>query len=144
MIDVRRVLIRRISACRLTGSTSLGSPSGEAGGEAGGGAGGDGAAGNPSATGDFLRRSHPLSEHAALHPAYRLNYMDHLYHQLQASTHSPSASLHGECRGVFPSGDGRSISAGRVYVSTGGNLAGGWEGARTAGFGEEYFGSGSG
>ncbi|KAL7302990.1 hypothetical protein TKK_0004216 [Trichogramma kaykai] len=54
---------------------------------------GNGGNGNPAS--DFMRRSHPLPEHAALHPAYRLNYMDHLYHQLQASTHSPSASLHG-------------------------------------------------
>lgn len=62
------------------------------GGGRGAGSGNDGVAGN--AGGDFLRRGHPLSEHAALHPAYRLNYMD-LYHQLQASSHSPNASLHG-------------------------------------------------
>ncbi|XP_048512605.1 transcriptional activator cubitus interruptus isoform X2 [Athalia rosae] len=67
--------------------------SGGAGG-AGGGTGTGSAPGNASSGTDFLRRSHPLSEHT-LHPAYRLNYMDHLYHQLQASTHSPNASLHG-------------------------------------------------
>ncbi|XP_046741690.1 transcriptional activator cubitus interruptus-like [Diprion similis] len=66
------------------------------GGESGGGDAGDGGGGggNASSGTDFLRRSHPLSEHT-LHPAYRLNYMDHLYHHLQASTHSPNASLHG-------------------------------------------------
>ncbi|CAK9830073.1 Transcriptional activator cubitus interruptus [Anthophora retusa] len=73
-----------------------GASSGASGGGGGGsGGGGGGAAGNGTSGGDFLRRSHPLSEHTALHPAYRLNYMDHLYHQLQASTHSPNASLHG-------------------------------------------------
>ncbi|XP_034941106.1 transcriptional activator cubitus interruptus isoform X2 [Chelonus insularis] len=54
-----------------------------------------GATANGTTTGDFFRRSHPLSDHTPLHPAYRLNYMDHLYHQIQASTHSPNASLHG-------------------------------------------------
>lgn len=67
---------------------------GEGGENESGGGGGNGNNGNPSSGTDFLRRSHPLSEHT-LHPAYRLNYMDHLYHQLQASTHSPNASLHG-------------------------------------------------
>lgn len=96
--------------CRLSGSTTaLGSPAGENGGGntggggdsggpgsgGGGGGGGEGVTGNTTSSGDFLRRSHPLSEHTALHPAYRLNYMDHLYHHLQASTHSPNASLHG-------------------------------------------------
>ncbi|XP_019890021.1 uncharacterized protein LOC109611569 [Ooceraea biroi] len=88
---------------RLSGSTTAlgipggggsggGSSSSGAGGGSSGGAGGGGA-GNGTSGGDFLRRSHPLSEHT-LHPAYRINYMD-LYHQLQASTHSPNASLHG-------------------------------------------------
>ncbi|KAI4499717.1 hypothetical protein M0802_005287 [Mischocyttarus mexicanus] len=68
---------------------------GEGGGTSGGGnVGGGGTAGNGISSGDFLRRSHPLSEHTSLHPPFRINYMDHLYHQLQASTHSPSASLH--------------------------------------------------
>ncbi|XP_032681246.1 transcriptional activator cubitus interruptus isoform X2 [Odontomachus brunneus] len=96
---------------RLSGSTTAigaagngsgggggGGGSGGAGGGGSGGAGGGGGGGtvgNGTSGGDFLRRSHPLSEHTALHPAYRLNYMDHLYHQLQASTHSPNASLHG-------------------------------------------------
>ncbi|XP_076628653.1 transcriptional activator cubitus interruptus [Colletes latitarsis] len=77
-------------------TTAIGSAAtGGGGGASGGGGGGGGAAGNGTSGGDFLRRSHPLSEHTALRPAYRLNYMDHLYHQLQASTHSPNASLHG-------------------------------------------------
>ena len=103
-----------ICFCRLSGSTTtIGSPGGGNGGNnssggrnggdsggggsggGGGGGGGDGGTGNTTSSGDFLRRSHPLSEHTALHPAYRLNYMDHLYHQLQASSHSPNASLHG-------------------------------------------------
>ncbi|KAK1134857.1 hypothetical protein K0M31_007625 [Melipona bicolor] len=79
-----------------------GASSGASGGGGGGsGGGGGGAAGNGTSGGDFLRRSHPLSEHTALHPAYRLNYMDHLYHQLQASTHSPNASLHGNYLGLY-------------------------------------------
>ncbi|XP_050466214.1 transcriptional activator cubitus interruptus-like isoform X1 [Cataglyphis hispanica] len=81
----------------LSGSTAIGTSgngNGAGNGNAGGGGGG-GSAGNGTSGGDFLRRSHPLSEHTALHPAYRINYMDHLYHQLQASTHSPNASLHG-------------------------------------------------
>lgn len=104
--------------CRLSGTTTaLGSPgggngggntgtggnSGDSGGPGsggGGGGGGEGATGNTISSGDFLRRSHPLSEHTALHPAYRLNYMDHLYHQLQASSHSPNASLHGNCTSI--------------------------------------------
>lgn len=82
---------------RLSGSTAIGtSGNGNGGGNGNaGGSGGSGSAGNGTSGGDFLRRSHPLSEHTALHPAYRINYMDHIYHQLQASTHSPNASLHG-------------------------------------------------
>ncbi|CAL1677765.1 unnamed protein product [Lasius platythorax] len=87
----------------LSGSTTAigasgngsGGGSGNGNNAGGGGGGGGGTAGNGTSGGDFLRRSHPLSEHTALHPAYRINYMDHLYHQLQASTHSPNASLHG-------------------------------------------------
>ncbi|KAK0086535.1 hypothetical protein PV325_003025 [Microctonus aethiopoides] len=96
---------------RLSGGTtaigSAGSPggcgaaSGNGGGSIAGeapvGPGGAPAGGTPNGTttSDFFRRSHPLSDHTPLHPAYRLNYMDHLYHQIQASTHSPNASLHG-------------------------------------------------
>lgn len=82
---------------RLSGSTAIGTSGNGNGGNGNnaGGGGGGGSAGNGTSGGDFLRRSHPLSEHTALHPAYRINYMDHLYHQLQASTHSPNASLHG-------------------------------------------------
>lgn len=86
-------------------STAIGTPGNGSGGGGGGGSGsggggnsgggGGGTAGNGTSGGDFLRRSHPLAEHTALHPAYRINYMDHLYHQLQASTHSPNTSLHG-------------------------------------------------
>jgi len=86
-------------------STAIGTPGNGSGGGGGGGSGsggsggsgggGGGSTGNGTSGGDFLRRSHPLAEHTALHPAYRINYMDHLYHQLQASTHSPNASLHG-------------------------------------------------
>jgi len=85
----------------LSGSTAIGTSgngSGSGGGNGnnagGGGGGGGGSAGNGTSGGDFLRRSHPLSEHT-LHSAYRINYMDHLYHHFQASTHSPNASLHG-------------------------------------------------
>lgn len=92
--------------CRLSGSTTaLGTPgNGNNGGGGGGGAGGGGSGAGEGGTagngtsGDFLRRSHPLSDHTTvLHPAYRLNYMDHIYHHIQASTHSPNASLHGNC-----------------------------------------------
>ncbi|XP_067209580.1 transcriptional activator cubitus interruptus isoform X2 [Linepithema humile] len=84
----------------LSGSTAAlgthgnGNNGGGGGGGGGSGAGEGGTAGNGT-SGDFLRRSHPLSEHTVLHPAYRINYMDHIYHHLQASTHSPNASLHG-------------------------------------------------
>ncbi|KAH0569011.1 hypothetical protein KQX54_021717 [Cotesia glomerata] len=86
---------------KLTGGSpaigSAGSPGcGTPGGNAGSGDPGSGTPGvNGSATGDFFRRSHPLSDHTPLHPAYRINYMDHIYHQIQASSHSPNASLHG-------------------------------------------------
>ncbi|KAK0182198.1 hypothetical protein PV327_000359 [Microctonus hyperodae] len=73
-----------------------GNGGGSIAGEAPVGPGGAPAGGTPNGTtSDFFRRSHPLSDHTPLHPAYRLNYMDHLYHQIQASTHSPNASLHG-------------------------------------------------
>lgn len=94
---------------RLTGGTpaigSAGSPGGCGGASGNGGSSGagetpvgpgGGGTANGTSTGDFFRRSHPLSDHTPLHPAYRLNYMDHLYHQIQASTHSPNASLHGK------------------------------------------------
>ncbi|XP_063976896.1 transcriptional activator cubitus interruptus-like isoform X1 [Diachasmimorpha longicaudata] len=75
-------------SCGAGGNSGAGEVAG-----APGAAPGSGAAANGTAN-DFFRRSHPLSDHTPLHP-YRLNYMDHLYHTLQASTHSPNASLHG-------------------------------------------------
>ncbi|XP_012542616.1 transcriptional activator cubitus interruptus [Monomorium pharaonis] len=85
----------------LSSSAAIGTPGNDSGGggsgsagSGGSGGGGGGSAGNGT-SGDFLRRSHPLAEHTALHPAYRINYMDHIYHHIQASTHSPNASLHG-------------------------------------------------
>lgn len=97
---------RLSSSTTAIGSAATGGGGGASSGASGGGGGGSGgggggAAGNGTSGGDFLRRSHPLSEHTALHPAYRLNYMDHLYHQLQASTHSPNASLHGNYLGLY-------------------------------------------
>ncbi|XP_057336972.1 transcriptional activator cubitus interruptus-like isoform X2 [Microplitis mediator] len=81
------------------GSPAIGSAGSPGCGAASGNGSGDPGSGTPgangTATGDFFRRSHPLSDHTPLHPAYRINYMDHLYHQIQASSHSPNASLHG-------------------------------------------------
>ena len=104
-------------AYRLSGNSApLGSPGGGNGGNnggggnsgdsggggnrGGGGGGGDGGTGNTTSSGDFLRRNHPLVDHSLIHPAYRANYMDQIYHHLQA-THSPNPSLHGNYKNIL-------------------------------------------